>query len=151
MLHYIFNSDLLPLFFVKTRKWTRVISHTLVKLQIIVKVSKFHIKWSYNVSFQNVLYDWFIDWLFVAECPLCKCKSLGPLNLILGNPYGDLKKTTYNFELKLHENKGNNNITELRTILQRESQNSYVYKQTKSVNNRKTVKTVMTLTWYRHF
>jgi uncharacterized membrane protein YwzB len=48
-------------------------------------------------------------------------------------------------------NKGNNKITELRTILQRESQNSYLYKQTKSVNNRKTVKTVMTLTWYRHF
>ena len=47
--------------------------------------------------------------------------------------------------------KGNNTITELRTIFQRESQNSYVYKQTKSVNNRKTVKTVMTLTWYRHF
>jgi ribosomal protein S3AE len=42
------------------------------------------------------------------------------------------------------ENKGNNKITELRTILQRESQNSLVYKQTKSVNNRKTVKTVMT-------
>ena len=42
-------------------------------------------------------------------------------------------------------NKGNNKITELRTILQRESQNSSVYKQTKSVNNRKTVKTVMTL------
>jgi hypothetical protein len=35
-------------------------------------------------------------------------------------------------------NKGNNKITELRAILQRESQNSYVYKQTKSVNNRKT-------------
>ena len=35
-------------------------------------------------------------------------------------------------------NKGNNKITELRT-LQRES----LYKQTKSVNNRKTVKTVM--------
>jgi hypothetical protein len=48
-------------------------------------------------------------------------------------------------------NKGNNKITQLRTILQRESQNSKVYKQTKSVNNRKTVKTVMTLTWYRHF
>jgi hypothetical protein len=47
--------------------------------------------------------------------------------------------------------KGNNKITEPRTILQRESQNSQVYKQTKSVNNRKTVKTVMTLTWYRHF
>ena len=47
--------------------------------------------------------------------------------------------------------KGNNKITELRTIFQRESQNSQVYKQTKSVNNRKTVKTVMTLTWYRHF
>ena len=31
-------------------------------------------------------------------------------------------------------NKGNNKITELRTILQRESQK---YKQTKSVNNRK--------------
>ena len=38
-------------------------------------------------------------------------------------------------------NKGNNKITELRTILQRESQNSYVYRQTQSVNNRKTVKT----------
>ena len=48
-------------------------------------------------------------------------------------------------------NKGNNKITELRTILQRESQNSQLYKQTKSVNNRKTVKTVMTLTWYKHF
>jgi hypothetical protein len=48
-------------------------------------------------------------------------------------------------------NKGNSKITELRTILKRESQNSLVYKQTKSVNNRKTVKTVMTLTWYRHF
>ena len=44
-------------------------------------------------------------------------------------------------------NMGNNKITELRTIFQ----NSYVYKQTKSVNNRKIVKTVMTLTWYRHF
>ena len=47
-------------------------------------------------------------------------------------------------------NKGNNKITELRTILQRESQLIRIYKQTKSVNNRKTVKTVMTLTWYRH-
>jgi hypothetical protein len=35
-------------------------------------------------------------------------------------------------------NKGNNKITELRTIFQWESQNSQVYKQTKSVNNRKT-------------
>ena len=49
------------------------------------------------------------------------------------------------------DNKGNNKITELRAILQRESKNSKLYKQTKSVNNRKTVKTVMTLTWYRHF
>ena len=37
-------------------------------------------------------------------------------------------------------NKGNNKITELPAILQRESQNSKVYKQTKSINNRKTVK-----------
>ena len=50
-----------------------------------------------------------------------------------------------------NRNKGNNKITELRAILQRESQNSLLYKQTKSVNNRKTVKTVMTLTSYRHF
>jgi hypothetical protein len=35
-------------------------------------------------------------------------------------------------------NKGNNKIPELRTILQRESQNSKLYKQTKSVNNRNT-------------
>jgi len=48
------------------------------------------------------------------------------------------------------QNKSNNKITELRAILQRESQNSLLYKQTKSVNNRKTVN-VMTLTWYRHF
>jgi hypothetical protein len=44
------------------------------------------------MSFKNVLYDWFIDWLLVAECPLCKCKSLGPLSFILGNPKGNLKK-----------------------------------------------------------
>ena len=44
--------------------------------------------------------------------------------------------------LKL-SNKGNNKITELRTILQRESKNSELYKQIKSVNNRKTVKTVI--------
>ena len=43
----------------------------------------------------------------------------------------------------IEESKGNNKITELRTIFQRESQNSYVYKQTKSINNRKTVKTAM--------
>jgi len=48
-------------------------------------------------------------------------------------------------------NKGNTKITELRTLLQRESQSSLLYKQTKSVNNRKIVKTVMTLTCYRHF
>jgi hypothetical protein len=40
----------------------------------------------------------------------------------------------------LFVDKGNNKIIELRTILQRKSQNSQVYKQTKSVNNRKTVK-----------
>ena len=34
-------------------------------------------------------------------------------------------------------NKGNNKITEFRTIFQRESKNSSAYKQTKSVNNRK--------------
>ena len=39
--------------------------------------------------------------------------------------------------------KGNNKITEFRAILQRESQNSQVYKQTKSVDTRKTVKTVI--------
>ena len=50
----------------------------------------------------------------------------------------------YLFKLsnRLIFDKGNNKITELRTILQRESQNSSLYKQTKSVNNRKTVKTV---------
>ena len=63
----------------------------------------------------------------------------------------DQKETRIRITKKCTINKGNNKITELRTILQRESQNSYVYKQTKSVNNRKTVKTVMTLTWYRHF
>ena len=46
--------------------------------------------------------------------------------------------------------KGNNKITEHRAIFQRERQNSYVTKQKKSVNNRKTGKTTMALTWYRH-
>ena len=44
--------------------------------------------------------------MLVAECPLCKCKSLGPLSLILGNPYGNLEKNNYNFELKLHKISG---------------------------------------------
>jgi hypothetical protein len=48
-------------------------------------------------------------------------------------------------------NKGNNKITEHRAIFQRERQNAYVNKQTRSVNNRKTGKTAMALTWYRHF
>ena len=47
-------------------------------------------------------------------------------------------------------NKGNNTIIEHRAIFQRERQNSYVNKQTKSVNNQKTGKTAMALTWYRH-
>ena len=49
-----------------------------------------------------------------------------------------LSTIVYLFHSSTKTNKGNNKITELRTILQRESQNSYVYKQTKSVNNRKT-------------
>ena len=49
------------------------------------------------------------------------------------------------------ENKSNNKITEHRAIFQRERQNSYVNKQTKSVNNWKTWKIAMALTWYRHF
>ena len=48
-------------------------------------------------------------------------------------------------------NKGHHKITEHRGIFQRERQNSLVNKQTKSVNNRKTGKTAMALTWYRHF
>jgi hypothetical protein len=40
--------------------------------------------------------------------------------------------------------KGNDKITEHRAILHRERQNS-------QVNNRKTGKTAMALTWYRHF
>jgi hypothetical protein len=48
-------------------------------------------------------------------------------------------------------NKGNKKITENRLIFQRERQNSYVNKQTKSVNNRKNGRTAMALNWYRHF
>jgi hypothetical protein len=51
----------------------------------------------------------------------------------------------------MSSNKGNNKITEHRAIFQRERQNSYINKQTKSVNNRKNEKTAMALTWYRHF
>ena len=45
------------------------------------------------------------------------------------------KLLSVKFYRNLRTNKGNNNITELRAILQRESQNSQLYKQTKSVNN----------------
>jgi hypothetical protein len=52
-------------------------------------------------------------------------------------------------------NKGNNKITELLLPNSEQSYKGKVkthnYIKTKSVNNRKTVKTVMTLTWYRHF
>ena len=47
-------------------------------------------------------------------------------------------------------NKGNNKTTEPRTIPQRECPNSQLHKQTKSVNNRKHVKTAMTPTRHRH-
>jgi hypothetical protein len=53
--------------------------------------------------------------------------------------------------LQLYMNKGNNKSTEHRAIFQRERQNSYANKQTQSVNNRKTGKTAMALTWYKHF
>ena len=45
----------------------------------------------------------------------------------------------------LSTNKANNKITEHRAIFQREMQNSYVNKQTKSANNRKTGKTRVVL------
>jgi hypothetical protein len=88
MLHYIFNSDLRSLCFCKYKKMNESY------LPYTGKTSNYceGVKSAYQVktscmSFQNVLYDWFIDWLLVAECPLCQCKCLGPLNLILGNPY----------------------------------------------------------------
>jgi hypothetical protein len=55
------------------------------------------------------------------------------------------------FVKAININNSNNKTTELRTILQRESKNPQLHKQTKSVNNPKTVKTVITLTWHRHF
>ena len=86
------------------------------------------------------------------------------------------RSTTYNYyqliqdsNLKIykHVSKGNNKITEHRAIFrrerqnssvnkhraifQRERQNSSVNKETKSANNRKTGKTLMVLTWDRHF
>jgi hypothetical protein len=72
-------------------------------------------------------------------------------NRLMFHKYYVLNQLQVFMRYKKLPNKGNNKITELQTILQRESQTSKVYKQTKSVNNRKTVKTVMTLTWYRHF
>jgi hypothetical protein len=41
-----------------------------------------------------------------------------------------------NWRIWWNENKGNNKITELRTILQRESQNSYVYRQIQSTTGK---------------
>jgi hypothetical protein len=76
------------------------------------------------------------------------------LNTLNRNESGLYLWPFFKFPFSVHFmliNKGNNKIAELRTIFQRESQISSVYKQTKSVNNRKTVKIVMTLTWYRHF
>ena len=65
--------------------------------------------------------------------------------------YIKITKKTLSWNIVYH--KGNNQITEHRAIFQRERQNSYFNKQTKSVNNRKTGKTAMSmaLTWYKHF
>jgi hypothetical protein len=49
--------------------------------------------------------------------------------------------------LLVRVNKGNKKITEHRAIFQRERQISYVNKQTNSVNNRKTGKTAMALSF----
>jgi len=54
--------------------------------------------------------------------------------------------TTYS----TRRDKGNNKITEHIAIFQRESQNSSINKQTKSVNNGK-LGNRNALTWYRHF
>ena len=48
-------------------------------------------------------------------------------------------------------NKGNNKITELEQSYKGKVKTHKYINRQKSVNNRKTVKTVMTLTWYRHF
>ena len=69
-----------------------------------------------------------------------KFVSRNPGLLSLKNQKMNTFKCQYfrNFRKNFTKNKGNTKITELRTIFQRESQNSYVYKQTISVNNRKT-------------
>jgi hypothetical protein len=62
-------------FFVRTRKWTRVISHILVKHQIIVKVSKVHIKWRHHVCHfrMSFMIDLLIDcWLLNVLCASVK-------------------------------------------------------------------------------
>ena len=59
-------------------------------------------------------------------------------------------KHFWHFSLIIN-NKGNNKITEHWAIFQRERQHSLINNQTKSVNNTKTGKTGMALTWYRHF
>jgi hypothetical protein len=67
------------------------------------------------------------------------------LNLRLGS---DHWKISWDMDRR---HKGNNKITEHRAIFQRERQNSLVNKQKKSFHNRKTRKTALALTWYRHF
>ena len=94
-----------------------------------------HFAWAPNEQ-------WLLGMVFVCRLKIFTCNRV-----IFSIINGSNKLKSY----LVFDNKGNNKITELRTILQRESQNSKLYKQTKSVNNRKTVKTVMTLTWYRHF
>ena len=85
----------------------------------------------------------------VREFKLIQSKSI--LLLQLSRLWVYIKYKLWKEGLTLNTNKGNNKSTELRTIFQRESQNYKVYKQTQSVNSRKTVETVMTVTSYIHF
>ena len=65
----------------------------------------------------DVLYNTFL---------IVRCKAYDNYVSQLGDENGHLKKSCKKFDEDYNEavNKGNNKITELRTILQRESQNS---------------------------
>jgi hypothetical protein len=160
--------DHLWIYFMLVHYWTHCPKKTLSSLSLYHIFNNnclFMLRhiWGFNVSLichcsivcQRAIFIWheeFRERPNKCTCPLFSAwwfsahiTRYGIIWHVFVNSYGSVLDWIY------AGNKGNNKITELRTILQRESQNSKLYKQTKSVNNRKTVKTVTILTWYRHF
>ena len=123
------------------QSWTVKLPLTTWKLLILI----IHSASSFSTNHQNT---WiYYKWPFLKNYWNNKISHRWP-ELILAIGYWF--KVDHCFLITSFD-KCNNKITEHRAIFQRHRQNSKVNTQIQSVNNRKTGKTAIALTWYRHF